>query len=204
MSFSSMGGRITRLVPAGVTRSVPVGVTRSVPAGVARSVPAGVTRSVPTGVTRTVPGGVTRSVPGGVTRSKFKEDLFTSVIEHGILHDSSEPSNDNPNVVNALREPFIINQDPGNNSSQSLPQINYHCCYGCGDLLEGIFCHQCTCKLCGNGAHYGYNCPPKVLIIPDPEPFNNQTIKELPPTVQSFDRKSNLVHNSPNVFDPTP
>nr|GEY16527.1 hypothetical protein [Tanacetum cinerariifolium] len=65
------------------------------------------------------------------------------------------------------------------------------------------FCHQCTCKLCGNGAHYGYNCPPKVPIIPDPEPFNNQTIKELPPTVQSSDLKSDLVHNSPNVFSPS-
>nr|GEW25074.1 hypothetical protein [Tanacetum cinerariifolium] len=39
--------------------------------------------------------------------------MFTSGIEHGILQDSSEPSNDNPNVVNALREPFVVNQDPG-------------------------------------------------------------------------------------------
>nr|GEW38492.1 hypothetical protein [Tanacetum cinerariifolium] len=108
-------------------------------------------------------------------RKKFKEDLFTSV---------------------------VFNQDPGKNSSQSPPQINHHCCYGCGNPLEGIFCHQCTCKLCGNGAYYGYNCPPKVPIIPDPEPVNNQTIKELPPTVQSFDPKSNLVHNCFNVFDP--
>nr|GEZ88161.1 hypothetical protein [Tanacetum cinerariifolium] len=91
---------------------------------------------------------------------------------------SSEPSNDNTNVVNAPREPLVGNQDPG------------------------IFCHQCTCELCGNGAHYGYNCPLKVLIILDPEPFNNQTIKELPPTVQSFDPKYDLVHDSPNVFDP--
>nr|GFA21700.1 hypothetical protein [Tanacetum cinerariifolium] len=82
------------------------------------------------------------------------------------------------------------------------PQINHHCCYGCGDPLEGIFCHKCTCELCGNGVHYGYNYPSKVPIIPDPEPFNNQTIKELPPTVQSFNPKSNLVHDSPNVFDP--
>nr|GEX59456.1 hypothetical protein [Tanacetum cinerariifolium] len=50
--------------------------------------------------------------------------------------------------------------------------------------------------------HYGYNCPPKVPIIPDLEPFNTQTIKELPPTVQSFDPKSDLVHDSLNVFDP--
>nr|GFC88301.1 hypothetical protein [Tanacetum cinerariifolium] len=104
--------------------------------------------------------------------------------------------------ANAPREPFVGNQDPGKNSSQSPPQINHHCCYGCGNPLEDIFCHQCTCELCGNGAHYGYNCPPKVPIIPDPEPFNNQTIKELPATVQSFDPKSDLVHDSPNVFDP--
>nr|GEY51409.1 hypothetical protein [Tanacetum cinerariifolium] len=141
---------------------------------------------------------------GAVAGEKFKEDLFTSGIEHGILQDSSEPSNDNSNVVNAPREPFVVNQDPGKNSLQSPPQINHHCCYGCGNPLGGSFCHQCTCKLCGNGAHYGYNCPSKVLIIPNPEPFNNQTIKELPPTVQSFDPKSDLVHDSPNVFDPPP
>nr|GEU79187.1 hypothetical protein [Tanacetum cinerariifolium] len=137
---------------------------------------------------------------------KFKEDMFTYCIENGILQDSSESSNDNTNVANALREPFVVSQDPGKNSSQSPPQINHHCCYGCGDPLEDIFCHQCTCELCGNG------CPPKVLIIPNPEPVNNQTIEELPPTVPSFDptcysedgnsftydSTSNLVHDSPN------
>nr|GEV53496.1 hypothetical protein [Tanacetum cinerariifolium] len=87
-------------------------------------------------------------------------------------------------------------------SSQSPPHINHHCCYECGDLLKGIFCHHCTCKLCGNGAHYGYNCSPKVAILPNPEPFHNQTIKELPSTMQSFDPKPDLVHKSPNVFDP--
>nr|GEV18358.1 hypothetical protein [Tanacetum cinerariifolium] len=139
-----------------------------------------------------------------VLRKKFKKDLFTSGIEHGILQDPSEPSNDNPNVVNAPREPFVGKQDPDKNSSQIPLQINHNCCYGCGDPLEGIFCRQCTCKLCGNSAHYGYNCPPKVSIIPDPEPFNNQTIKELPPTVQSFDPKSDLVHKSPNIFNLPP
>nr|GEV67032.1 hypothetical protein [Tanacetum cinerariifolium] len=131
-------------------------------------------------------------------REKFKEDLFTSCVENGILQDSSGPSNDNSNDANALREPFVVNLDPGKNSSQSPPQISNHCCCGCGNPLEGIFYHQCTCKLCGNGVQYGYNCLPKVPIIPDPEPFNNHTIKELPPTVQSFDSKSDLVYNSPN------
>nr|GEZ11426.1 retrovirus-related Pol polyprotein from transposon TNT 1-94 [Tanacetum cinerariifolium] len=110
-------------------------------------------------------------------RKKFKEDLFTYCVENGILQDSSEPSNDNPNVVNAPREPFVGNQDPGKNSSQNPPRINHHCCYGCGDPLEAP-------------------------IIPDLEPFNNQTIKELLPTVQRFDPKFDLVHDSPNVFDP--
>nr|GEY44153.1 copia protein [Tanacetum cinerariifolium] len=102
-------------------------------------------------------------------RKKFKEDLFTYCVENGIFQDfqdTSKPSNDNTNIVNALQELFVVKQDPGKNSSQSSPQINHHCCYGCGDSLEDIFCHQCTCELCGKGAHYGYNYPPKVLSIP--------------------------------------
>ncbi|GKE16674.1 hypothetical protein Tco_1424251, partial [Tanacetum coccineum] len=70
---------------------------------------------------------------------------------------------------------------------------------------------------CGNGAHIGYNCPPKAPIISNPEPCN-QTIDELPQTLPSFDptcysekenslpyaSKPNFVDNSPNVFDPPP
>nr|GFA82584.1 hypothetical protein [Tanacetum cinerariifolium] len=88
---------------------------------------------------------------------------------------SSEPSNDNTNVANALLEPFVGNQDPGKNSLQSPLQINHHCCYECGDPIEDIYCHQCTCELCGRGDHYGYNCPLKVPVVPTSEPFNNQT-----------------------------
>nr|GEW92109.1 reverse transcriptase domain-containing protein [Tanacetum cinerariifolium] len=120
-------------------------------------------------------------------RKKFKEDLFMSCVVNGILQDSSEPSNDNTNVVNALREPFVVNQDPGKKSSQSPPQINRNCCYGCRDPLKDIFYHQYTCELCGRGAHYSYHCPSKVSVVPDPEPFNNQTVDELPQTLPSFD-----------------
>nr|GEV62914.1 RNA-directed DNA polymerase, eukaryota, reverse transcriptase zinc-binding domain protein [Tanacetum cinerariifolium] len=109
-------------------------------------------------------------------RKKFMENLFTYCIKNGILQDSFEPSNDNTNVVNALQEPFVVEQDPG--------------------------------------AHYGYNCPLKISIFSDPEPFNNQTIDELPQTLPSFDPTcysedgnsftydsiSNLVHDSPNYF----
>nr|GEX70664.1 hypothetical protein [Tanacetum cinerariifolium] len=40
-------------------------------------------------------------------------------------------------------------------SSQSPPNIN-HCCYECGDPLDGIFCKRCTCNSCGKDAHIGY------------------------------------------------
>nr|GEX34734.1 zinc finger A20 and AN1 domain-containing stress-associated protein 4 [Tanacetum cinerariifolium] len=157
-----------------------------------------------------------KAKPCALLRKKFKEDLFTYCIENGILQDSFEPSNENTNVVNALQEPFVVKQDPGKNSSQSHPQINHNCCYECGDPLEDIFFHQCTCELCGRGAHYGYNCPLKVLVVPDLEPFNNQTVDELPQTLPRFDPKcysedensftydptSNFVHDSPNIFSP--
>nr|GEV95458.1 reverse transcriptase domain-containing protein [Tanacetum cinerariifolium] len=152
---------------------------------------------------------------------KFLKSLFARFgTPRAIIsdRDASKLSNDNTNVVNALQEPFVVKQDPGKNSLQSPPQINHHCCYGCGDSLEDIFYHQCTCELCGKGAHYGYNCLPKVLIIPNPEPCHNQNVDEIPRTMPSFDptcyfgdrnsftydSKSNLVDDSPNDFNPPP
>ncbi|GJX36580.1 MAK10-like protein [Tanacetum coccineum] len=99
------------------------------------------------------------------------------------FEDTSESSDDNTNVVNAPQEPCIINQDPGKNPSPSPPQID-HCCHECGDSLDGIFCQRCTCKSYGKGAHYGYNCPPKVPIISNPELPNNQAVDEPPQSVQ--------------------
>nr|GEX17436.1 hypothetical protein [Tanacetum cinerariifolium] len=129
---------------------------------------------------------------------------------------TSESSNDNTNVVNAPQEPFVFNQDPGENSSQSPPHIDHHCCYGCGDSLDGIFCQRCTYESCGNGAHIGYNCPSKVPIIFNPEPCYNQNVDEFPQTLPSFhltcysrdensfpyDSTPNFVDDSPNVFNP--
>ncbi|GKB34571.1 hypothetical protein Tco_0879513, partial [Tanacetum coccineum] len=135
------------------------------------------------------------------------------------IHDgnTSESSNHNTNVANTPQEPFIFNQDPGVNSSQSPPQSNHNYCYECGDSLDGIFCQRCTCKYCGKGAHIGYNCQPKAPIISNSEQCN-QTIDELPqilpsvhPTCNSgdensftYDSKPNYVDDSPNVFNPPP
>ncbi|GJQ92433.1 hypothetical protein Tco_0003572 [Tanacetum coccineum] len=122
------------------------------------------------------------------------------------FQDTSESSDDNTNVVNALREPCVVNQDPGVKSSQDPPQIDHNCCYECGDSLDGIFCQRCIGKSCGKGAHYGYNCPPKDPIISKSEPCN-QTLNEIPQTLPSLDplcyslphvSKPNFVDNSPN------
>nr|GFC66954.1 hypothetical protein [Tanacetum cinerariifolium] len=91
-------------------------------------------------------------------RKKLKEVWFTICDEHKFFQDflnTSESSNDNSNVVNMPQEPIVFNQDPGENSSQSPPHIDHHCCYRCGNSLDGIFCQRCTCKSCGKGAHYG-------------------------------------------------
>ncbi|GJV55714.1 hypothetical protein Tco_1456719 [Tanacetum coccineum] len=115
-------------------------------------------------------------------RKEFDEDLFAYCVENGIFQhfqDTSKSSDNSTNVVNALREPCVVNQDPGVKSSQEPPQIDHNCCYECGDSLDGIFCQQCICKFCEKGAHYGYNCPPKVPIISNPEQCN-QIINELP------------------------
>ncbi|GKC46972.1 hypothetical protein Tco_1064694, partial [Tanacetum coccineum] len=59
-------------------------------------------------------------------RKKFDEDLLAYCVENEIFKDfqnTFESSDNNTNVVNALREPCVVNQDPGEKSSQELPQI---------------------------------------------------------------------------------
>ncbi|GJW03073.1 hypothetical protein Tco_1561929 [Tanacetum coccineum] len=152
---------------------------------------------------------------------KFKEVWSTICYEDEIFQDflnTFESSNDKTNVVNVPQEPFVFNQDPSENSSQRPPHIDHHCCYGCGDSLDGAFCQRCTCESCGNGAHYGYNCPPKVPTISNPEPCHNQNVDELPqyycPSIHPghaflelessfiYDSTPNFVDDSPNVFNP--
>ncbi|GJT39285.1 hypothetical protein Tco_0939150 [Tanacetum coccineum] len=99
---------------------------------------------------------------------------------------NSELSNDNTNVVNAPREPSVVDQDPGVNISQDPPQIDHNCCYECGDSLNGIFCQQCICESCGKGAHFGYNCPPKDPIISELEPCYNRNFDCFPHDSQTL------------------
>ncbi|GJV04278.1 hypothetical protein Tco_1337847 [Tanacetum coccineum] len=145
-------------------------------------------------------------------RKKFDEYLLAYCVENGIFKDLQDTfeSSDNTNVDNALREPFVVIQDPDEKPSQEPPQIDHNCCYECGDSLDGIFCRQCICKSCGKGAHYGYNCPPRVPIISNPEQ-SNQTINELPqilpnvhPTCNYEDENSFIYDSKPHSFNITP
>ncbi|GJT75489.1 hypothetical protein Tco_1042214 [Tanacetum coccineum] len=57
---------------------------------------------------------------------EFEEDLIAYCVTNGIFQDfqeTSESSDDNTNIVNALREPCVVNQDPGEKSSQEPPQL---------------------------------------------------------------------------------
>nr|GEZ65681.1 hypothetical protein [Tanacetum cinerariifolium] len=143
-------------------------------------------------------------------RKKLKEHKFSKDFLN-----TFESSNDDSNVVNILQEPIVFNQDPDENSSQSPPQIDHHCCYGCGDSLDGIFCQRCTCKSCGNGAHHGYNFLLKVSIISNLEPYHDQNVEKFPQTLPSFhqtfyfgdensfayDSTYNIFKDSPNIFN---
>ncbi|GJU66227.1 hypothetical protein Tco_1252486 [Tanacetum coccineum] len=101
-------------------------------------------------------------------RKKLKEVWFTICHENGIYQDllnTYESSDGDTNIVNAPREPFIVKQDPGVNSSQSPPLIDHHC------------------------AHYGYNCPPQIPIISNPEPCYNQNLNEILQNLQSLQQQ---------------
>nr|GEY38066.1 hypothetical protein [Tanacetum cinerariifolium] len=112
---------------------------------------------------------------------------------------TSESSDGSTNIVNAPREPFVVKQDHGVN-----PPHFDKCCYECGEALDGIICQCCACKSCGKGAHIGYNCPPKVPIISNPEPCNNQTINELPQALPNFHPTFHSEAESPFTLDSTP
>ncbi|GJW97076.1 hypothetical protein Tco_0178884 [Tanacetum coccineum] len=126
--------------------------------------------------------------PCAFVRKCLNEGWYTIHDENEILN-TSESSNDNNNIVSTPQEPFVFNQDPGENSSQKPPHID-HNCYECGDSLDGIFCQQCTCKSCGKGAHYGYNCPPQIPIISNPEPCYNQNLNEILQNLQSLQQQN--------------
>nr|GFB56400.1 hypothetical protein [Tanacetum cinerariifolium] len=125
-------------------------------------------------------------------------------VEYKILVPKLPENYASTNVINAPREPFVVKKDHGVNPLQ----ID-KCCCECGEVLDGIYCQRCICKSCGKGAHVGYNCPPKVLIISNSKLCNQTMNNELPQTLPSFDSvpcvsKPNFVDEYYNIFNPPP
>ncbi|GJY51355.1 hypothetical protein Tco_0442202 [Tanacetum coccineum] len=46
-----------------------------------------------------------------------------------------------------------------------------------------------SCELCGNDAHYGYDCPPQVSFISNPDPCYNQDFDNFPQTSPNFQQQ---------------
>nr|GEX81867.1 hypothetical protein [Tanacetum cinerariifolium] len=129
-------------------------------------------------------------------REKLEEDLVTYL---KYFQDTFESSNDNTNVINAPREPFVVKQDHGVKSSQNSLHID-GCCCECGNALDEIYCQQCIlpcvlkpnfvdessnifnpppqppiyyCEFCGSNAQYGHYCTPQAPFI-NPKPGYSQ------------------------------
>nr|GEZ41579.1 hypothetical protein [Tanacetum cinerariifolium] len=72
-------------------------------------------------------------------RKKLEEDLVTYF---HYFQNTFESSDDSTNVFNAPREPFVVKQDHGVNSSQNLSSNQRHC-FHCKDVLgDGEVCQR--------------------------------------------------------------
>ncbi|GJU68997.1 hypothetical protein Tco_1255256 [Tanacetum coccineum] len=59
-------------------------------------------------------------------------------------------------------------------------------CSSCGALYNKGYCCSIWDSFCGNGAHYGYDCPPQVPFVYNPEPCYDQNYDEFPQTSPSL------------------
>ncbi|GJY27645.1 hypothetical protein Tco_0403412 [Tanacetum coccineum] len=141
-------------------------------------------------------------------RKKFGEDLLTYCGENEtskVFKDISESSDDNTNVVNAPREPIVVNQVPGvkkcDQTIAEIPQtlLIVHPTCNSGDKNSFTYDSKPNsfndspsvltyppqpqfetylCELCGNNSHYGYDCPSRVPLVYEPEPCYNQNFSD--------------------------
>ncbi|GJR19942.1 hypothetical protein Tco_0968469 [Tanacetum coccineum] len=105
-------------------------------------------------------------------RMKFEKDLFTYCVDNGVFQnfqDTSESSNDNTNVVNAPREPSVVDQDPGAHFGYNCPPKDpiisepepcYNRNFDCFPHdLQTLPQQYLCCENCG-GPHETYQCQP--------------------------------------------
>ncbi|GKA59352.1 hypothetical protein Tco_0758665 [Tanacetum coccineum] len=116
-------------------------------------------------------------------RKKFEEDLLTYYVENGIFQDSQdtfESSDNNTNVINAIQKPIVVNQDPGVKSSQDENSFIYDSKPHSFNVSPSVLTYPLQlqfetylCELCGNNAHYGYDCSPQFPFVYEQEPCYN-------------------------------
>ncbi|GKB70891.1 hypothetical protein Tco_0932303 [Tanacetum coccineum] len=59
-------------------------------------------------------------------------------------------------------------------------------CFFCGSLSDEYGCPCSASELCGNDAHYGYDCPSQVPFVYNQDPCLNQSLDNFPQTSPSF------------------
>ncbi|GJR79466.1 hypothetical protein Tco_0150251 [Tanacetum coccineum] len=118
----------------------------------------------------------------------------------------------------SLDFPIISNPKPCNNQivdelPQTLPSFDPTCYFGDGssftydstpnfvDDSPNVFNPSSqpptySCEFYGNDAHYGYGCPPQVLIISNPEPCYNQDFN-FPQNFQVEEQAANIDQSPP-------
>ncbi|GJS87970.1 hypothetical protein Tco_0770606 [Tanacetum coccineum] len=67
-------------------------------------------------------------------------------------------------------------------------------CVFCRSLSDEYGCPCSTCELCGNDAHYGYDCPSQVPFVYNQDPCFNQNLDNFPqtsPNLQTLGNTSN-------------
>ncbi|GJX35069.1 hypothetical protein Tco_0246626 [Tanacetum coccineum] len=110
-------------------------------------------------------------------RKEFEEDLLKYCVENGIFQDSQdtfESSDDNANVINALQESIVVNQDPDENSFTYDSKPNsFNNSPSVLTYPPQLQFETYLCELCGNNAHYGYDCSPQFPFVYEQEPCYN-------------------------------
>nr|GEU89356.1 zf-CCHC domain-containing protein/UBN2 domain-containing protein [Tanacetum cinerariifolium] len=134
-------------------------------------------------------------VPKELLKVNMEKDLIITTLKDELRRLKGKSLVDNAVTTPTIAPEMLQIEDLGENSSQSLPHIDHHCCYGCGDSLDDIFCQRCTYEnsftydsnlnfvddspnpppqpptysyeFCGNDAHYSHDCPPQIPIYYD-------------------------------------
>ncbi|GKA45345.1 hypothetical protein Tco_0738141 [Tanacetum coccineum] len=152
-------------------------------------------------------------------RKEFKEDLLTYCVENGIFQNSQdtfESSDDNTNERCSLKGahygyncppkvPIISNPEQCNQTINELPQILpnensfiYNSKPHSFNVSPSVLTYPpqlqfetYLCELCGNNAHYGYDCSPQFPFVYEQEPYYNQNFNDnyFPQNFQSYSQQ---------------